>query len=235
MPKCMYKDENGILTETFIHKDPRITEIRFTASEYRAFINKYTSTLKKMTDAKAQLEKDLQNQIYLNQNLLRISRERANASRSLTPKKIHTGYLVLSSRQWIEHYPHDLSPEEYQAMPDSFKQTHSFPCTEYRTAHVWKSILQTPYPASLPLSCIQTRIEENDLWETGILDLLGCPQMNSSEINGVYSAFEDTNKQECNGLYRWVYIANYKSGLWEMELYTTQNLIVPEGYRPACC
>lgn len=49
-----------------------------------------------------------------------------NASRSLTPKKIHTGYLVLSSRQWIEHYPHDLSPEEYQAMPDSFKQTHSF-------------------------------------------------------------------------------------------------------------
>lgn len=70
-----------------------------------------------MTDAKAQLEKDLQNQIYLNQNLLRISRERANASRSITPKKIHTGYLVLSSRQWIEHYPHDLSPEEYQAMP----------------------------------------------------------------------------------------------------------------------
>lgn len=87
MPKCMYKDENGILTETFIHKDPRITEIRFTASEYRAFINKYNSTLKKMTDAKAQLEKDLQNQIYLNQNLLRISRERANASRSLRQRK----------------------------------------------------------------------------------------------------------------------------------------------------
>ena len=88
MPKCMYKDENGILTETFIHKDPRITEIRFTASEYRAFINKYNSTLKKMTDAKAQLEKDLQDQIYLNQNLLWRKRTACICPFSGNPKKI---------------------------------------------------------------------------------------------------------------------------------------------------
>lgn len=177
----------------------------------------------------------MQTQIDLNSNLLRIARERANANRGITPKKEHNGYLVLSSRQWIERYEHELTSAEYAEMPISFRRNHLYPCTTSKAATTWKSILQTPYDASLPLSCIQSKIENTDLWDNDILDDLGCPQMNSSELNGSYGIFEDNEGNECNGLYRWVYIANYRTGFWEMELYTTQSLTVPPSYRPVSC
>lgn len=116
--------------------------------------------------------------------------------------------------------------------PVEFKRTHSYPCSEYRTAQVWKSLLQTPYNSSLALSSIKTVIEENDLWEQGILEELSCPRMNESSINGYYQKFTDQDGVEVNGLFRWNYIANFKSGFWEMELYTTQCLQVPEYRRP---
>lgn len=57
----------------------------------------------------------------LNENLLRISRERANADRGLIPKKKHTGYVVLSSTE-----------KEYRVSK--------------RKVIVWETVLQTPYP-----------------------------------------------------------------------------------------
>ena len=46
-----------------------------------------------------QAEKEVNYQKGLNANLLRISRERANADRSLRPKKEHTGYAVVRSME----------------------------------------------------------------------------------------------------------------------------------------
>ena len=40
----------------------------------------------------------------LNANLLRISRERANADRKLKPKKEHTGYVVVVSEETDHQY-----------------------------------------------------------------------------------------------------------------------------------
>ena len=189
--------------------------------------------IKSALDAKAAAEDQLQNQIELNDNLKRIARERANAARKIPCKKQHDGYLVLSCRQWTEHYLHELSEEEYAEKPVEFRNSHSFPCLEHKTAQVWKSILQTPYDANIPLYNIQELIEENDLWDKGILKDVGCTQMNESSINGYYQVFtQKEGSKECNGLYKWSYIANYRSGFWEMELYTTQCLQVPENRRP---
>lgn len=189
--------------------------------------------IKSALDAKEVAEEQLQNQVGLNENLKRIARERANATRKIPNKKQHDGYLVLSCRQWTEHYLHELSEEEYAEKPVEFRNSHSFPCLEPKTAQVWKSILQTPYDASIPLYNIQELIEENDLWDKGILKDVGCTQMNESSINGYYQVFtQKEGSKECNGLYKWSYIANYRSGFWEMELYTTQCLQVPEYRRP---
>lgn len=189
--------------------------------------------IKSALDAKAVAEDQLKNQIELNENLKRIARERANAARGIANKKQRDGYLVLSCRQWTEHYLHELSEEEYAEKPVEFRNSHSFPCLEPKTAQVWKSILQTPYDASIPLYNIQELIEENDLWDKGILKDVGCTQMNESSINGYYQVFtQKEGSKECNGLYKWSYIANYRSGFWEMELYTTQCLQVPEYRRP---
>lgn len=184
--------------------------------------------------AKAELvNEELKKQEALNRNLKRIARERANAARGITPKKNHDGYLVLSSRQWVEHYDYKLSEEEYNAKPEEFKACHRFPYTEHRTADVWKSILQTPYDASLPLNQIRGLVEDDDLWDNHILRDLGCSEMNASDINGLYHTFDqDDQGHEYNGMYKWNFIANYKSGFWELEIYTTKNLRVPEHRRP---
>ena len=62
----------------------------------------------------------------LNENLLRISKERANADRNLKPKKEHTGYVVVSSTE-----------KEYRYKVDR---------RHWETVILWETVLQTPYP-----------------------------------------------------------------------------------------
>lgn len=103
---------------------------------------------------------------------------------------------------------------------------------EKRRADVWKSTLQTPYDASIPLEQIKYRVEEEELWHdgNGILSDIGCPHMVENNVNGKYAEFErDTST---NRLYKWIFEANYKSGFWELEIYTTKALTVPEHRRP---
>lgn len=50
--------------------------------------------------------------------------------------------------------------------------------------------------------------------------------MHESYANGRF------NKNEKNGLYRWVFKANYRTRLWELEIYTTNELTVPEYRLP---
>ncbi|MFR8353144.1 MAG: hypothetical protein ACLVB1_11320, partial [Blautia obeum] len=63
-------------------------------------------------------------QEILNKNLLRILRERANADRSITPKKQHHGYIILCSQQLNENHKKD-------------------------GISTWKTQIQTPYPVTL--------------------------------------------------------------------------------------
>lgn len=179
---------------------------------------------------------ELEKQKTLNENLKRIARERSNAARGITPKKNHDGYLVLSSRQWVEHYDRELTEEEYKEKPEEFRKRYRFPYTEHLTADVWKSILQTPYNASLPLNQIRSLVEDDDLWDNYILRDIGCPKMNANDINGLYQTFgQDEEGHEYNGMYKWKFIANYKSGFWEVEIYTTKSLQVPDYRRPVMC
>ena len=53
------------------------------------------------------------------------------------------------------------------------------------------------------------------------------------EHNGVYYDFGiNEDGYQKNGLYRWKYLANYRAGLWELEIFTTKSLRVPEYRRP---
>ena len=83
----------------------------------------------------------------LNENLLRICRERANQRRGITPKRTHDGYLVLSAREWSER-------------------------TAGGRARAWRTTIQTPYDASLPEAGVIPRIVA-DL-KGGVLQDIGC-------------------------------------------------------------
>ena len=172
----------------------------------------------------------IKNEKHLNENLMRIMRERANQSRGIKPKKQHDGYLVLGSRQWKEKYNVEIWDTEdhmirYSRNPGAARRK-GYLRTEHKTADVWKSVLQTPYDASIPLEQVQYRVEEEDLWKKGILKDIGCTGMHESYANGRF------DKNEKNELYRWVFKANYRSRLWEIEIYTTNELNVPEYRLP---
>ena len=65
----------------------------------------------------------------LNENLLRISRERANADRKLKPKKGHTGYCVVLS----------------------VEKEHRYGTGKYmRRVLLWETVIQSPYGVDLP-------------------------------------------------------------------------------------
>ena len=178
--------------------------------------------------------KVIENEKNLNSNLQRIMRERSNQARGITPKKQHDGYLVLKSRQWAETYPVEIwDTEDHQTRYGGNKKLamkKGYLTIEKRSDVVCRSTLQTPYDATIPLDLIQGRVLREDLWNGGILMELGCSSMCGAAVTGRYRPSE--MEREKNVLYRWIFEANYKTGLWEMDLFTTKALTVPEHRWP---
>lgn len=188
---------------------------------------------------KEQLEKvkaELRNEKSLNTNLVRIMRERANQARGIRPKKNHDGYIVLGSRQWTEKYMEEVwdSEEHAEKYGNGEYRSHAvkqgYLRLEKKMVNTWRSIIQTPYSASLPVEPVRARVKK----EIGKV---------SADI-GVEYHIDETNKDNChdwqipdyeecaNMLYRAQYSANYKTGFWELTIYTTKSLRVPENRCP---
>jgi predicted secreted Zn-dependent protease len=92
-------------------------------------------------------------------------------------------------------------------------------------------VLETPYDVALVANRIGKQIE-NDL--RTIVNDIGCHCMVSDKDNGRYkiSMEKIENSREKNVLYKWGFVANFKSRFWRLEIYTTQGLTVPESRRP---
>ena len=82
---------------------------------------------------------EIADQRALNANLLRISRERANADRGLRPKKVHTGYVVVMSSEKEIRYKTGRN--------------------KLLTAKVWETVLQSPYSVDFTESQARQLIE----------------------------------------------------------------------------
>lgn len=169
----------------------------------------------------------------LNMNLKRIAKERANQKRGIKPKKEHDGYLVLRSQQYNEKWTEEKDFDKWKK-ENPRANNKDFIKIIHHSAEVWKSVIQTPYDASIPLKVIEKTIMD-ELWNdgSGILSEIGCMGILKKEYNGNYHTFidQDTNREQ-NGLYKWTFSANFRSGFWEVIIYTTQSLLIPEGRRP---
>ena len=177
----------------------------------------------------AEAQTNARNEKGLNENLIRIMRERSNQARGLKPKKQHDGYLVLESRQWKEKYKVDVWDTEDHMMRYGgnlgLARKKGYLRTIQKEAPVWKSILQTPYDTGISLDQVRQRVEEVDLFEKEILRGIGCTGMSEGYEDNAF----DRNE---NILYRLIFKANYRSRLWELEIYTTNELTVPEYRLP---
>ena len=172
----------------------------------------------------------------LNDNLLRIMRERANQARGIQDKKVHNGFIVLESRQWMMKYERVLWFDEsverlyyrgIKTLEQAVKDGYAAIRQSWRTT--WRSYIQTPFEASLLFKDI-----EEDLMAAlmSSLETMGCLDRQNDDSNGEYIEFVDEDEKPINGMFRWNFKANYRTGLWEAEVYTTEELVVPEENRP---
>lgn len=163
--------------------------------------------------------KEIEYQRGLNANLLRISRERANADRKLKPKKVHTGYFVVFTHE-----------KDYR-----FKMNRS----QWRQVRLWETMLQSPYPVDFTEEQARKEIREDlfgvdkdSLWLIGSIGI-------ASAYNGRYEDLIELNEWESKYKAKNIAIkpelrlrANFKAGYWEASFLHTKSLgIVPPEMR----
>lgn len=183
--------------------------LKLMAQEHEQTIEKWRTTLEAERAESA-------HQKRLNENLLRIARERANADRKLKPKKEHTGYVVVVSSEKIYRYKHGRRLESVK---------------------LWETVIQSPYSIEFPAKqakklILEEFFPENGEWEAA---RLGIERWVAGDYEDFLSAADKDEEfiQQNTALtgYR-SFRANYRAGYWEMILVHTRPLeVVPKDMR----
>lgn len=158
----------------------------------------------------------------LNRNLIRIMRERANATRGISPKAKEDGYLLLSIRQVRDFKEIRYDWELYNKQSPTYRKKHRFTPIERMPVKVWKLLIQTPYDIGLSINAIQEQVL-GDL-KAGILADLGVSDIEEHDFMSLENDFP-------NVAYKYFFQANLKAALWEIELFTMADITVPDCRR----
>ena len=143
----------------------------------------------------AAAKREIEFQKNLNANLLRISRERANADRKLKPKKEHTGYVVISSQEKEIRYK--VGKKTYPAV-------------------IWETVLQSPYNIEFTEEQARKMIFEELLTNNGGWKLadIGITNRFKGDFNEMVENLKD-EVYKANRAFNQRLRANYKAGYWE--------------------
>lgn len=190
-----------------------VANVKYEASEYKKKADEAAQA--KMDEAErkvASIKNELNRQIRLNQNLLRISKERANAKRGLQPKKTHSGYRFVGKicqTQVVKTREKGKAPTY---------------------AWVWTATIETPYAVTIPVDTIADKIAvelREVLDKSGIViyTVNGNPSIiwRCSYTEAVKTINED---QIHDVAFDHKYMANAKTGLWEIQITTVKQITV---------
>lgn len=166
----------------------------------------------------------------MNNNLIRIHKERSNSERKLTPKKQHSGYVVQYMQEYVYRYSAIRPDPGFEGLPEEWLNAYGHARNEQKTVRVWKSQLITPYSADLSFEEARDYVER-DIREGSILDELGIKEVSAKDQLGEYQEFKDAQGSEVCGCFQCLLKANYNTGYWELEMYTTSHLAVGPNYR----
>lgn len=186
-----------------------------------------TEEVAAIQDELERVQHEAEYQHQLNEDLLRISRERSNADRKLRPKKEHTGYVVLSSN------------EKELRRKDRGRSS-------YYYITLWETVLQSPYSVEFTEEQARRQIcedlmlrNEGEDWPLARLGIYEKPEPKpySSYDDEEDDQSEDDRNRE-NILLRYRLSANYQArrgqevGFWEIVLTHKKPLLrVPRDMR----
>jgi len=151
---------------------------------------------------------------HLNGNLLRISRERANADRKLRPKKEHSGYTVIFSQEREIKYSLGKTPA---------------------TGKIWETVIQSPYSVDFTEEQARRQIYGELLtgeggWTLGRIGIDG-RHFTSFDRLAASGAYVD-GRYGTNVAFEGNLRANYRAGYWEYIVKHTRPLdTVPREMR----
>lgn len=185
-------------------------ELNNTVQQYQQAIEEWRAVL---NEAQAEIAY----QKGMNENLLRIARERANADRKLKPKKEHTGYLVVSSGE----------------KEMSYKDGNG----NLRRKVLWETVIQSPYSVDFTEQQARKQITEELLQK----DENGLRMIDQIGIDGLYrkgygSLLYDQEfckePENFNIMLKPKFRENFRAGYWEAVFFHTKPLgIVPKHMR----
>ena len=188
------KDCNHKLKELESTYNKQILDLKTTIEEY-------TQELKKLNS--------------LNNNLLRISKERANQERNLRPKKAHSGFVILN-RQSL-----------YYKLYSNVKSNYKSNQVNYIEFTCFKIKIQTPFHSSISFDLIEDEMKSS--FSKFIKDLgIGIWYKYDYIISQPISKIKDIifNNEYDNFIFKYSYTANFKSNLWDIEIYTKKDLTI---------
>lgn len=170
-------------------------------------INSLTERLYRLNKALKDEKEEVVRLNDLNQNLIRISVERANAKRKLKPKKEHPGYLVLQCHEY-----------EYRFENFDGKRTTILkqPC--------WQVKIQSPYDCSLPYDSISKMVNDD------LFQFLGS-SLGIKEIMHQIEIKDFKSDEKNNFIFNMKYNQNARSGFWEVEYLTRYSIYIPDELR----
>lgn len=195
-------------------------EVNRANTEAKRDINEaYKAAAEQVEEVKRELaaaNDEISYQRRLNENLLRINRERANADRKLKPKKEHTGYVVCSSSE--KDYTFRINRKNHKIV-------------------LWETVLQSPYT----IDFTEEQARKQIIDELFVKDENG--QFFISKIgitagysNGYAAMIEDNEWSKIHKKYNVMLERklrmNFRLGYWEIAFYHTKPLsCVPKDMR----
>lgn len=184
--------------------------------QLRQMAQEHKQTIEKWRAALGAERAESAHQKGLNENLLRIARERANADRKLKPKKEHSGYVVVVSSEKVYRYKYNRRLEAVK---------------------LWETVIQSPYSIEFLAKQAKKLILQEFFPETGEWKAarLGIERW----VAGDYEDFliaadkeEELMKQNVALMGYRSFRANYRAGYWEVILVHTRPLgVVPKDMR----
>lgn len=205
-------DEIARLKRLVSQKEEAVKKINDAAISYKKKVAEEAQAVKEAANQRvAEAEAERDRQTNLNNNLIRITRERANAKRRLQPKKEHHGYRFSGKiMQTKTICGHD-------------KKTGAI------YTDVWTATLETPYDGTIPIYQIKDRIFSDMMGSDGILEKLYVKYFtyndDSSVIwKGTYTEALDGADANKNYLFDYKFMINPKSRLWEVQILTTKSI-----------
>lgn len=173
-------------------------------SEWLDELEELEIELKKVKQERDEALRIAENFKKQNENLLRIHKENANAKRGLKPKKEHTGYVVMTSRQ---------KDYRWSKMSNGKRIFHD--------TIIWETTIQTPFTVEIDAKTVNIEIQKQ------LFQYKGEGECLIALIGIAYTAWGPLEKIELpekNTAFKKSLLANYKTGFWEITIQHTLPL-----------